>query len=253
MKKYLGAALFLINLMPIANAIDMGSVQTTASSQSKIQLENTTKKQWGIDQVELDRYNHLMRGIRGSISVKNISPLEVLGIHARDDAEREKYALAWAKAMREDTEKVLKFQRAYDNAAKVLSSNQQMINMAEVNRARNQNKSQSDNSIKENERVLLFVRYNDCSRCERTFSYIKSQMASLKRSQLDIYFIDTKKGKDDKKLREWAKRNGLDRTKLIKGKITLNHNRTLINKHFGMTAEIPIAAVLRAGQIERII
>jgi len=47
---------------------------------------------WGISETEWRRYASLMQGIRGSLSPEIISPLEVLGIHARDEAERRRYA-----------------------------------------------------------------------------------------------------------------------------------------------------------------
>ena len=70
--------------------------------------------------MEWQRYRQLMQGIRGSISPETISPIEVLGIHARDEAERQRYADAWASAMHEDVDRILAFQRAYDEAGKRL-------------------------------------------------------------------------------------------------------------------------------------
>jgi len=254
MEKGLFRVLLLLSfIVPVANAIETTTVDEQNYSQNKIKIEQVIKKQWNLNQVELDRYQELMKGIRGSLSVKNISPLEVLGIHARDDRERKKYALAWAKVMREDTERVLKFQFAYDDATKRLVGNQQMINMVKVNEARRKkNHVDIPGQIKEKDRVLLFVRYEDCSKCENLLSSIKQQMASLKRAQLDIYFFDTVKGKDDKKLREWSLRNGLNRAKLVNGSITLNHDKKLVNRHFGITAELPIAAVIRNSRLQRI-
>ncbi|MCG7882525.1 MAG: TIGR03759 family integrating conjugative element protein, partial [Candidatus Thiodiazotropha endolucinida] len=71
---------------------------------------------WGLSETEWHRYKELMQGIRGSISPATISPIEVLGIHARDDAERQRYAEVWAHAMYEDAGRILAFQRAYDAA-----------------------------------------------------------------------------------------------------------------------------------------
>ena len=54
---------------------------------------------WGLSETEWRRYKQLMQGIRGSISPSTISPIEVLGIHARDDAERQRYAEVWALSL----------------------------------------------------------------------------------------------------------------------------------------------------------
>jgi hypothetical protein len=71
---------------------------------------------WEITPEEAVRVRLLMKGIRGAISVKNISPYEVLGIHARSDAERRQYAERFARMMAEDTQRVLAFNSAYLDA-----------------------------------------------------------------------------------------------------------------------------------------
>jgi hypothetical protein len=68
-------------------------------------------KTWGLTVDEIVRYQVLMRGYRGSVSVANISPVEVLGIHARDEAERRRYAELLARIMVEDAQRVLAFER----------------------------------------------------------------------------------------------------------------------------------------------
>ena len=78
------------------------------------------------------RYKQLMQGIRGSISPATISPIEVLGIHARDDAERQRYAEVWAHAMYEDAGRILAFQRAYDAATKRLYPNMSLIDISRL-------------------------------------------------------------------------------------------------------------------------
>ena len=73
-----------------------------------------------------------MAGIRGSLSQPAISPLEVLGIHARDEAERKKYARQFAEAMRQDTERVLAFQREYQQAWAELNPSGLMVDPSKL-------------------------------------------------------------------------------------------------------------------------
>ncbi|MES9958701.1 MAG: hypothetical protein ABW086_16785 [Sedimenticola sp.] len=87
---------------------------------------------WGLTETEWRRYKQLMQGIRGSISPATISPIEVLGIHARDDAERQRYAEVWAHAMVEDAGRILAFQRAYDAATKRLYPNMPLIDISRL-------------------------------------------------------------------------------------------------------------------------
>jgi hypothetical protein len=74
------------------------------------------REAWGLSEAEWQRYLALMQGIRGAISPKTLSPIEVLGIHAETEAERRNYARRFARLMREeDAERLLAFQRAYDH------------------------------------------------------------------------------------------------------------------------------------------
>ena len=84
---------------------------------------------WHLNEEEWRRYDTLLKGIRGSVSPATLSPIEVLGIHARDNAERRRYAERWARAMRDDAERILAFQRAYDSAARRLFGDQDLIDI----------------------------------------------------------------------------------------------------------------------------
>jgi hypothetical protein len=88
------------------NTVDDFATTITASDRAVSSL-------WEITPEEAMRVRLLMKGIRGTISVKNISPYEVLGIHARSEAERRQYAERFARMMVEDTQRVLAFNTAY--------------------------------------------------------------------------------------------------------------------------------------------
>jgi hypothetical protein len=74
----------------------VGSAKEIGTNLSASEL--ATAQLWGISAQEMQRAVQLMRGPRGSFSVANISPLEVLGIHAKTDAERQRYAELFAQA-----------------------------------------------------------------------------------------------------------------------------------------------------------
>ena len=83
----------LVTLHP-AVAADLSQLQVnetgqTRSSTAANDLSETDldrARVWDLSEVEWRRYQQLMRGIRGSISPSMISPIEVLGIHARNEA-----------------------------------------------------------------------------------------------------------------------------------------------------------------------
>lgn len=87
---------------------------------------------WGLTQEELQRAKLLLKGPRANFSVPNLSPIEALGIHARSDAERRKYAERFAKAQHEDTERVLAWAMAYQQATQQLYPNQKVIDFARI-------------------------------------------------------------------------------------------------------------------------
>lgn len=94
----------------------MGQVATgqAATARGAMQLDDTDMllgQMWGLDQQEMARARVLRYGPRGAFSVENMSPVEMLGIHARNEGERRKYAEAFARTLHEDVERSLAWER----------------------------------------------------------------------------------------------------------------------------------------------
>lgn len=193
------------------------------------------RNQWGLTEKEWQRYEKLMQGVRGSISPSNISPIEVLGTHARNDKERMRYAKMWAKVMYEDTDRILAFQMAYNTAFDQMYGHIPFIDDSKLNLPQNQT-----NNIQLGDRILLFVKLEACKKCNSVARELLL-ITENKDIQIDIFFLDATKGSDDIKIREWAKNNVYDKSKLKAGKITLNHDN---NKLFRITKnpvmEVPV-------------
>ena len=94
--------------MGIAMLVNAGPTVTTGAQRSPFDqtidvttplspVEKTRAEAWDLSDIEWQRYRALMEGIRGSISPATLSPIEVLGIHARDEGERRRYAERWAR------------------------------------------------------------------------------------------------------------------------------------------------------------
>lgn len=71
---------------------------------------------WGLTDEEMTRAKVLLQGPRAAFSVPNLSPIEALGIHARTDAERRRYAEMMAKAVYADVQRSLAWDAAYQQA-----------------------------------------------------------------------------------------------------------------------------------------
>lgn len=176
---------------------------------------------WGLSEHEWRRYKTLMRGIRGSISPPTISPIEVLGIHARDDVERRKYAERWARAMREDVDRILLFQRAYDAAGKRLFPNEQLIDVARL-----PPKTPAKNTFRPADRLLFFAR-PDCPSCELLLGKLLKRIDQI--AGIDIYLSGIEPG-DDAAVRDWASAHEIDPKWVRSRRITLNHDAGALEK-----------------------
>ena len=97
-----------------------------------------------------------MQGMRASVSPPTISPIEVLGIHARNPAERRRFAERWARAMHEDVERILAFQRAY----RLLYPNEVLIDPERL-----VHPVQKPTPLQSTDRVMFFTRV-DCPPCD---------------------------------------------------------------------------------------
>ena len=89
---------------------------------------------WGLSNEEMTRAKILLEGPRKSFSVENLSPVEALGIHARTDAERRKYAEMFARAFHADVERSLAWNQAFTEAMGRLYPNEPIMTTREARR-----------------------------------------------------------------------------------------------------------------------
>ena len=211
----------------------MAETAVTDSSNEVIPLsttERTRARAWGLSKTEWRRYQQLMQGIRGSVSPSTISPLEVLGIHSRDETERERYAEAWAQTMYEDAERILAFQHAYDAALKRLYPNEPLINTKRL-----PEKTAAANPLQPADRLLFFTR-PACGVCDVLLDKLLQRIHEV--GGIDIYLTDITPG-DDVAVREWALTHRIDPDWVRSGKITLNHDGGALHSLTNEQSEVP--------------
>lgn len=230
-----------------ANRLETESIKSEATRHQKPRYENNStqseanqelfvRKQWKLNEIEWQRYKLLMKGIRGSISPNNLSPIEVLGTHARNDEERDKYAKIWAKAMFEDAQRVVAFQHAYDKAQEERYGHINVIDKKRLGLPDRQS-----NQIKDTDRVLVFIKLESCPFCETLVGKLFSKTQSME-VQIDIFFVDANNKNDDQKIRAWATKHITDHKRLKTGKITLNYdNGKLHQLTKKLLADVPVA------------
>ena len=185
-----------------------------------------------------------MDGIRGSVSAANLSPIEVLGIHARTAAERRRYAERWAALMREDAERILAFQRAYDAAYRRLFPGESLIDAARLPAP-----APTEAALLPNDRLLLFLR-PDCPVCEAVL-----QRALSKRGQvraIDLYVRDLGPG-DEAAIRNWAAAQGIDPAWVRSGEVTLNFDAGTLERLTTGEPTVPYLMRRRGDSVTRLV
>ncbi|HYE71659.1 MAG TPA: integrating conjugative element protein [Aquabacterium sp.] len=125
-------------------AVDIGETRTTPSqatprmaapvAQSTLTDEELAQV-WSLSLTEVRRAKMLMQGPRGAFSSPQLSPIEVLGIHARGDDERERYARLFARAIYEDTLRVLAWSRSAQAEVQRITAGQPVIDFAAAPKA----------------------------------------------------------------------------------------------------------------------
>ena len=214
---------------------------TTTNNLSETDLARA--RVWYLSETEWQRYQQLMQGIRGSISPSTISPIEVLGIHARDEAERQKYAEAWARAIREDVDRILSFQRAYDTAVKRLYPNEPLIDIDRL-----PGKSAETNALQPTDRLLLFAR-PACPACDLLVNKLLQRIDEV--SGIDIYLMELAPG-DDAAVRDWASRHQIELEWVRSRRVTLNHDGGALKKLTNEHGEVPYLLRRRGEELSQL-
>ena len=196
---------------------DTQGTRTRSSQAAHTQAEATEQRraqQWGLSTNEWDRYKSLKQGIDGYRS-KDLDPLTLLGMHARSDAERTRYARKLARLEHQRVERILNFQRAYDQAAQSLYPNEKRIRTDNLSASLSQGQRDAARLGLDSARVAIAVRPDDCQACIETVKRL-----AAKRRPMDIYVIGAG---SDNAIRQWAVKTGLDPKRVRSGEITLNH------------------------------
>lgn len=197
-------ALLISSLAQAAtNATAEARSQTTRSQTRALQQQ---ADEWSLSPEDYRRYQELMEGARG-IQSPGLDPLSVLGIEARNPAERRQYAEKWVRQEFARTQKELEFQREINGAWARLYPNVLPVNMdnaAGVERDTGR-------------RLALFVKSKDCPGCDARLAAVLADTRPV-----DIYLVDS--GGNDDTLRRWAWDHHIPADKVRARQITLNHD-----------------------------
>jgi integrating conjugative element protein (TIGR03759 family) len=169
-------------------------------------------RDWGLEAEEWARYRQLMQGPLGLYS-PNLDPLTALGIEARTEQERRHYAELQVRVESRRAEKLLTYQRAYDEAWQRLYPAQ--LRIEAFDESTDAPASRRLASPVER-RLAVFVSV-DCVPCEQRVKQLQATGQGF-----DLYMVGSQH--DDALIRQWAARAGIDPAKVRAGTITLNHD-----------------------------
>lgn len=212
------------------------TAHSATQSSAMTQDAQQTAKAWGLSKEDYDRYESIMQGPRGKWS-PDIDPITALGLNARSDAERAKYARMAVKAERARVTQELAFQRAYDEAWKEMYPDAQRVNPF-TTKGKHTGTSQAGNPFGQSasgattssvfntarrpSRMNVVVATAGCADCDSTVKQLLSQQVGM-----DIWVTDA--DGDDGKIRQWAARVGIPPKRVSSGDITLNHAGKTLN------------------------
>ena len=200
-------------------------------------------REWGLEATEYTRYEQLMRGPRGAFSVTNISPLEVLGIHAQTPAERRAYADRLVKLLLEDTERVLAFEHEVQAAWARLG--QPMFDPARLPARANRSSLDADQLW--GRRLAVFVATQGCPHCAPdTEALVRLTDPGGPLIGLDVYVVDTH---DVEAIRAFARGVGIVPEAVIRQRITLNQGKALFKQYGGNDRTLPRVFVREDGRL----
>jgi integrating conjugative element protein (TIGR03759 family) len=164
----------------------------------------------------------------------NLDPLSALGIEARTDEERRRYAELQVQVEARRVEKLLAYQRAYDEAWQRLNPGMQRVNLPDD--------KPGAGATRGSGRMAVFVK-DGCAACGQLVQRLQSSGA-----EFDLYMVGSRQ--DDARIRDWAKRAQIDPARVRSGSITLNHDggRWL---SLGLPGDLPAAVREVNGQWQR--
>ncbi|WP_248746218.1 TIGR03759 family integrating conjugative element protein [Pseudomonas sp. MWU12-2037] len=190
-------------------------------------------KDWGLRAEDWARYRQLQQGPLGIYS-PNLDPLTALGIEARSDEERRRFAELQVRAESARVSKELAYQRAYDQAWKRLYPELLPVNLTDT--------QSSPVMLQGSGRQALFIKDN-CLACNLL---VKKLQAAGR--EFDLYMVGS--DNDDARLRRWALRVALDPLNVREHRITLNHDAGRWSS-LGVAGDLPALIHQVDGQWQR--
>lgn len=193
---------------------------------------------WSLEESDWTRYRELMQG-PGATFYSSVDPVLVLGIYARDDAERRKYARLAAAREKARVDRELTFMRAYTDAFREQFPGLSAIDSTLADRVALPRRIALQSPIPARPRVAFLTRVG-CSACDDAMKQLLRKHVAI-----DVY-VEGASGDDA--IRAWAQQIGVPPERVRARDITLNHHRgELARAGGGKTPSAPALFSMERG------
>ncbi len=227
---------------------------TSDQNVSKIQLTHAQKHQalvWNISSSEEQRYVALMQNrsgfYYGQDTNHQVSPVEVLGMNARTNEERVKYASQDAKQQFQHLAKYLSFVAEYNKQAAKLSKSLNLPVVRKFDYAKFSPYNYKPVSLQSGDKLMLFVGLDN-----EVKPIVSSLMGSIIKNpsiQLNIFFVG--KAPSVEAINHWASSQNIPPNMVKKGEITLNFDHGKFET-LGHLDKPPVLLLVRDGQTRNV-
>lgn len=258
MKKSMLVITTLALAIPAAVIAQSQSGNTSYSTQQNIDTMKqhmatanlkSTADALGVTEEEVARYNELTR--EGSVYRslgKDLTAIEVLGMEARSESERQRYARMMIEQETRYQKNLLAFEGAKLDVLKQQYPNLSIWYTEEELRQRDLPDLLKGLATFQDKRLVIYASADNCdSECRDYISKVRSSASN--KTRVDIFFTNT--GGSDKKLRDAVSLIGLDGKDIDGTTLTVNHDKGYFARlEVDAVKTLPMAIKLdRSGQV----
>lgn len=236
------------------------AVETLVPSTSTPWVNGTTDadfSHWGLTPEEQKNYLSVAKIEQAFSDISKLSPFEVLGKFAQNDADRRHYAKRFVAAMVDNQRRALEWSIAVadeiakeDQGKKLLSSPLIRGYLSDIGYTEPSKKvipviGSTMGHIEK--RLTLFIAANDCDSCDSAFRDAFDKLDTGKYNGIDVVFVGMKI-ENRKAATQWAMKNGITADMVEQRKITLNVESDALNA-IQQNRAIPVAIDNTNGQV----
>ncbi len=236
-----------------------GAVEGVEPIQSTPMVNGYTEadfSRWGLTPEEKDHYLAVAKVEQAFSDISKLSPYEVLGKFAENDADRRRSAKRYIAAMVDNQRRSLEWLIAVADEIKKEDQGQKLLESDLIRRYLRDigYKEPSQKVIPvtgakaySEKRLKLFVAANDCDSCDDAFKAAYGRLKKGNYKGIDVVFVGMKQ-ENRKAATSWAIKNGITADMVNSREITLNVESEAL-KAIQKDHDVPVAIDSANGQI----